>query len=581
MTTSNSVRTSSILTKYLPSPDIIPRVNDKSRRKWKFQKPKEGEGPRTSFDDRTMFIEDDGSDAAFYGRQHEMLHVAFSPRIEFGDSSADFEDRVQSVEDARIQLLAGMNGITIAENPEIPPEFVAVIAATKGKTAAERYGVAVIGTPLEGPTIDVLRDIGLDDVVDTMYNVKKVLLDNLEFESVLSLAKTMTEETEPDSIETDEDADSKSDKNQSKGNSGRQSKSSSSSRNKDKEDSPDDGGSGDEDSNTSETDENNDSGNDSGDEKDEKEPPEDKKEPEKPVKPASKPPEEKKIEIPRHIQEKIDNFKPPERKPPNKPGRKQERKPKASASAEPVKDKGSTREGEVPKDVIPLLPDDLKPECLATSTGDCEWARPYITYPALNIPVRNKGRGPKAYDEGLVPKNMHRLATDQKVFERKRGKRRGSILVDCSGSMRLSKEQIESILEDAPAAIVAGYSGNHNGDSGEIKILAANGFRTDNLRVGRGENEIDGPAVEWLARQKPPRIYVTDQQFTCHKRSTNAYGYNYSGLHFMMKHGPNGTLVPNGAGEKRLTDSLYATVDRARIVIVPSVDDAIEYMKMH
>lgn len=122
-------------------------------------------------------------------------------------------------------------------------------------------------------------------------------------------------------------------------------------------------------------------------------------------------------------------------------------------------------------------------------------------------------------DEGVVPGAVHRLTIDSRIFLRKRKIKGGTVLVDASGSMNLSPEDLSAVVEAAPGAIVAAYAGSSY--SGRLVIVAKNGrmasaaeidsmFVTDECPDGMGGNVVDGPALEWLAKQQEPRIWVSD-----------------------------------------------------------------------
>lgn len=120
-------------------------------------------------------------------------------------------------------------------------------------------------------------------------------------------------------------------------------------------------------------------------------------------------------------------------------------------------------------------------------------------------------------DIGVNPTAMHRLPTDQRVFSSKVPQAGGTILCDASGSMSYSSDDIERIIREAPAATIAFYSGRHG--AGGIIIAAENGCAADPDNVLEslytrwgGGNEIDAPALRWLARQPAPRYWVSDQE---------------------------------------------------------------------
>jgi hypothetical protein len=63
--------------------------------------------------------------------------------------------------------------------------------------------------------------------------------------------------------------------------------------------------------------------------------------------------------------------------------------------------------------------------------------------------------------------------------------------------------------------MIAAYGGGH--DSGVLRVLARDGRRVDDAglaSIGGGRNVVDGPALEWLARQPAPRFWVSDGQVT-------------------------------------------------------------------
>lgn len=117
---------------------------------------------------------------------------------------------------------------------------------------------------------------------------------------------------------------------------------------------------------------------------------------------------------------------------------------------------------------------------------------------------------------GAVPKHMERLPFDGQVFERKVRGAGGSVLIDNSGSMCLRDHELELLVKKAPAVTVAEYSGDRGGDTpggrGVLHILAAHGRMTDisKHRKCGGLNIVDVQSLEWLAKQRPPRIWVSD-----------------------------------------------------------------------
>lgn len=121
-------------------------------------------------------------------------------------------------------------------------------------------------------------------------------------------------------------------------------------------------------------------------------------------------------------------------------------------------------------------------------------------------------RRPRPTDAGAVPRYMYRLMSDQRIFGRRRKKKayEGSLLIDCSGSMSLSPEEVDEMLRRWPAATIGTYCGS--GGMGELWVVAKNGKRAPRheLHPQLGGNVVDGPALDWLAKQKMPRIWISD-----------------------------------------------------------------------
>ena len=120
-----------------------------------------------------------------------------------------------------------------------------------------------------------------------------------------------------------------------------------------------------------------------------------------------------------------------------------------------------------------------------------------------------------ASDTGRHPRRIHRLLTDpqRRIFDRTIHGKGGVVVIDCSGSMSLSVEEIKEILAHAPGATVLGYS--DKGDDGtNAYILAHKGKMVATIPTMGGGNGVDQPAIVWgvKARQRPtsPVIWISD-----------------------------------------------------------------------
>lgn len=149
---------------------------------------------------------------------------------------------------------------------------------------------------------------------------------------------------------------------------------------------------------------------------------------------------------------------------------------------------------------------------------DDDWGRLTVEEAPLTERLKaNPERKVRATDMGAIPRYMHRITIDQRVFGRRRKRVifQGTVLIDHSGSMSLSTEQVEEILTRWPAVTIATYSGQ--GGSGKLRVIARNGKRAANQYLRRpsgGENVVDGPALDWLAKQKGPRVWISDGHVT-------------------------------------------------------------------
>ena len=124
----------------------------------------------------------------------------------------------------------------------------------------------------------------------------------------------------------------------------------------------------------------------------------------------------------------------------------------------------------------------------------------------------------RSSDSGVVPKNMHRLTTDRKVFQHRKSIAGGSMMIDCSGSMGFYASDIQQIVELLPASWIAGYVGYNRkieDCDGDIRIIADKGSldttAIDDLNQ-YGCNSVDFEALQLLAKQPEPRLWVSDQQ---------------------------------------------------------------------
>ena len=153
--------------------------------------------------------------------------------------------------------------------------------------------------------------------------------------------------------------------------------------------------------------------------------------------------------------------------------------------------------------------------------GNGEWGTletlPPLPLGTTHQPKAQPQRKRLAQLQGNRLGSLRRLLTDGRAFRRdvRKPQKGGTVLIDASGSMGLSAEEIRAILDRAPAATVAMYSGNARG-TGTITTIAKAGRMATDREIDRrrsqvgGGNIIDGPALRWLAKQAEPRTWICD-----------------------------------------------------------------------
>ena len=157
---------------------------------------------------------------------------------------------------------------------------------------------------------------------------------------------------------------------------------------------------------------------------------------------------------------------------------------------------------------------------------------------------------------GRSPRRLHRYLTDpeMRIFDRTIKGVGGVLVLDCSGSMDLTKKQIREILQSAPGMTVIGYTDRGTGTP-NAWVLADKGRMVEELPFTGSGNGVDLPALEWgiahKQRSNSPVMWVSD-----------------------------GGVCGNGQGSStQLTMQCIKYVIRNRIIVVPHLDEAIDMLK--
>lgn len=172
-----------------------------------------------------------------------------------------------------------------------------------------------------------------------------------------------------------------------------------------------------------------------------------------------------------------------------------------------------TVEGEVPPDA-----DSLK----SGTQGIPGKFAPVIEL-ALNRPHRvdgRLGRRKRPTNVGRHPRHLDRLLTDpqRRVFDHRKRGLGGVVLIDQSGSMRLTDGDLWRIIEAAPGCVIIGYSHEPRSQGKpNLWVLADRGQVVDTVPVGNGGNGVDGPALLYALRRRKngePMLWVCDGHVT-------------------------------------------------------------------
>ena len=153
-----------------------------------------------------------------------------------------------------------------------------------------------------------------------------------------------------------------------------------------------------------------------------------------------------------------------------------------------------------------------------SGSGIGQWGKMEIHEPPMSVNLRsriNHGRAYRPMDYGYNPKYINSYCIDKKIFKQRQRTYGGTVLIDASGSMSFSGQDILEIMEEVPAVKIAMY--NHtswsDGATGTLRIIAKDGKRVTEEYLSEhsgGGNLVDGPALEWLAKMPPARIWVSD-----------------------------------------------------------------------
>jgi hypothetical protein len=144
--------------------------------------------------------------------------------------------------------------------------------------------------------------------------------------------------------------------------------------------------------------------------------------------------------------------------------------------------------------------------------GKEQWGTMKIDRPPLSVAtVKATSTKTTPSLSGSKVQNYNRLATGEIFGRRRKGTTPDAVLIDQSGSMHWDAGKLAELVKAMPVGIVAGYAGEDG--KGVLRILAKDGrmVAPSNVAHEYGGNEVDGPALRWLARQPGRKVWVSDE----------------------------------------------------------------------
>lgn len=181
---------------------------------------------------------------------------------------------------------------------------------------------------------------------------------------------------------------------------------------------------------------------------------------------------------------------------------------------------GKNGNGET-NDKAPTDPKKVKPVEPTGRGGNVvpQWAELKIgTLPLTRRANGGLGRKRIASQMGRDPRRIGNALVDpeKRIFDQYRKGNGGIVLIDGSGSMSLTNQNILEITEASPGCTVAVYSADRDNAKDNLWILAKNGKRVDNVPERNGGNGVDAPAIRWAVSQRrhssTPIVWITDGQ---------------------------------------------------------------------
>ncbi len=153
-----------------------------------------------------------------------------------------------------------------------------------------------------------------------------------------------------------------------------------------------------------------------------------------------------------------------------------------------------------------------------TNTGKVRWQPAVVQHLPLTITVQGAiGRKRVSSNVGRNPRRIHRMLIDpeKRIFDKYVKAQGGVVVIDLSGSMSLSRDEVKDMMMACAGVTVIGYSGYYGGtEEPNTYILADKGKICAELPSVHGGNACDLPVIEYAVQRKQnpkaPLIWITD-----------------------------------------------------------------------
>ena len=182
-----------------------------------------------------------------------------------------------------------------------------------------------------------------------------------------------------------------------------------------------------------------------------------------------------------------------------------------------------------------------------------EWQPAIVQHLPLTITVQGAiGRKRVSSNVGRNPRRIHRMLIDpeKRIFDKYVKAQGGVVIIDLSGSMSLSRDEVKEMMLACAGVTVIGYSGYYGrAEEPNTYILADKGKICAELPKVHGGNACDLPVAEYAVQRKQnpkaPVVWITDG-FT-YGSAGAGYIDELECAKFAKKHGFRMEYSPKGA----------------------------------